>query len=437
MPSWAHRRTTGIRSSEPLTHTVRSLMLEVLRNRTYRRLFSAQIVALIGTGMLTVALGLLAFDLAGGDAGIVLGIALTIKMLAYVGVAPVISALTTHVPRKTLLVSADALRAIVALSLPFVTDAWQIYLLIFVLQAASATFTPAFQALIPEVLPRESEYTRALSLSRLAYDLESLLSPILAAALLTVISYHSLFVGTIVGFAGSALLVFTATLPAHQVAVTTPFSERLTRGVRVFSRTPQLRALLAMNMVVATSTSMVIVNTVVLVQSHLGRAQSDFALALACYGFGSMLVALALPRVLERFDDRNVMLLGCAVLPAGLLALAGLVLAPLIPLTWPGLLVIWFILGAATALILTPSARLLRRSSDETSRPAVFAAQFSLSHACFIVTYPLAGILGAQLGLAPTATVLAGIGILSGIIAFRAWTTQSTPLAQAESTITI
>ncbi|TFC70150.1 MFS transporter [Cryobacterium sp. TMS1-20-1] len=410
-------------------------MLEVLRNRTYRRLFSAQIVALIGTGLLTVALGLLAFDLAGGDAGIVLGIALTIKMLAYVGIAPVISALTAHVPRKMLLVSADVLRAIVALSLPFVTEAWQIYVLIFVLQAASATFTPAFQALIPAVLPDEGEYTRALSLSRLAYDLESLLSPILAAALLTVISYHSLFVGTVVGFVGSALLVLTATLPTHRVATPTPFLDRLTRGVRVFWRTPELRALLAMNMVVATSTGMVIVNTVVLVQSHFGRAQSDFALALACYGFGSMLVALALPRVLERFDDRNVMLLGCAVLPVGLLSLAGIVVAPATPLTWSGLLVIWFVLGAATSSILTPSARLLRRSSDETNRPAVFAAQFSLSHACFIVTYPLAGILGAVLGLAPTAGVLAGIGILAGLIALRTWTAPTTPLAQVESTV--
>ena len=410
-------------------------MLEVLRNRTYRRLFSAQIVALIGTGLLTVALGLLAFDLAGGDAGIVLGIALTIKMLAYVGIAPVISALTAHVPRKMLLVSADVLRAIVALSLPFVTEAWQIYVLIFVLQAASATFTPAFQALIPAVLPDEGEYTRALSLSRLAYDLESLLSPILAAALLTVISYHSLFVGTVVGFVGSALLVLTATLPTHLVATPTPFLDRLTRGVRVFWRTPELRALLAMNMVVATSTGMVIVNTVVLVQSHFGRAQSDFALALACYGFGSMLVALALPRVLERFDNRNVMLLGCAVLPVGLLSLAGIVVAPATPLTWSGLLVIWFVLGAATSSILTPSARLLRRSSDETNRPAVFAAQFSLSHACFIVTYPLAGILGAVLGLAPTAGVLAGIGILAGIIALRTWTAPTTPLAQVESTV--
>ena len=60
-------------------------MRDILRNPAYAKLFSAQIVALLGTGLLTVALGLLAFDLAGGDAGLVLGIALTIKMLAYVG----------------------------------------------------------------------------------------------------------------------------------------------------------------------------------------------------------------------------------------------------------------------------------------------------------------------------------------------------------------
>lgn len=50
-------------------------MLAVLRNVTYRRLFAAQIVALIGTGLLTVALGLLAYDLAGSNAGAVLGTA--------------------------------------------------------------------------------------------------------------------------------------------------------------------------------------------------------------------------------------------------------------------------------------------------------------------------------------------------------------------------
>lgn len=60
-------------------------MISILRNRSYRLLFSAQVLALLGTGLLTVALGLLAIDIAGGAAGVVLGTALTIKMVAYVG----------------------------------------------------------------------------------------------------------------------------------------------------------------------------------------------------------------------------------------------------------------------------------------------------------------------------------------------------------------
>ena len=40
-------------------------MLSILADRIYRHLFLAQIVALLGTGLATVALGLLAYDLAG------------------------------------------------------------------------------------------------------------------------------------------------------------------------------------------------------------------------------------------------------------------------------------------------------------------------------------------------------------------------------------
>ena len=188
-------------------------MLAVLANRTYRHLFAAQVIALVGTGLLTVALGLLAYELAGADAGVVLGTALAIKMVAYVGVAPIVGAFANQLPRRAFLVSMDLVRAAVALLLPFITEVWQIYVLIFLLQSASAAFTPTFQATIPDVLPDEKDYTRALSLSRLAYDLESLLSPALAAALLTVISFHWLFGGTVIGFLCSAALVLSVTLP--------------------------------------------------------------------------------------------------------------------------------------------------------------------------------------------------------------------------------
>jgi MFS family permease len=178
---------------------------------------------------------------------------------------------------------------------------------------------------------------------------------------------------------------------------------------------------LALNFVVATATAMVIVNTVVLVQGNLGRPQTDVALLLAAYGAGSMIVALALPKVLDTLPDRTVMLTGAAALPVGLVLTAALAAIPATTIGWVGLIVVWCFLGAATALVLTPSARLLRRSSDESNRPAVFAAQFSLSHACFIVTYPAAGILGAFLGLPATAMILAGLGVLAALAAASSW----------------
>ena len=214
-------------------------MLAVLRNVTYRRLFAAQIVALIGTGLLTVALGLLAYDLAGSNAGAVLGTALTIKMLAYVGLAPVINAMAARWPKGRVLIGADLIRAAMALCLPFITDAWQVYVVIFLLQSASATFTPAFQSLIPTILTDERDYTHALSLSRLAYDMEALVSPAIAALLLTLVSYDSLFIGTVTGFLFSALMVTVTALPKVQTAdrPATSLWHRTTLGARIFWRT--------------------------------------------------------------------------------------------------------------------------------------------------------------------------------------------------------
>ena len=91
----------------------------------------------------------------------------------------------------------------------------QIYSLIFLLQAASAELTPAFQATIPDVQRDERDYTNAQSLMRLAEDLEQLLSPMLAAALLTVVSFLTLFGGTVAGFGVSAVLVVSVRLPAR------------------------------------------------------------------------------------------------------------------------------------------------------------------------------------------------------------------------------
>ncbi|WP_298588529.1 MFS transporter [uncultured Kocuria sp.] len=398
-------------------------MLSFLGDRVYRRLFTAQVVALLGTGLLTVALGLLAFDLAGARAGAVLGTALAIKMIAYVGVAPVVNAAVARLPVKPVLVGADVLRAAMALCLPVITEVWQVYAVVFVLQAASATFTPAFQSVIPAVLPRERDYTRALSLSRLAYDLEALVSPALAAVALTVLSYHDLFLGTAGGFVASAVLVLAAAVPAGAAGRGEQGSlwHRTTLGARIFRGTPLLRSLLALDLAVAAPTALVLVNTVVYVREVMGRPETDLALALAAFGIGSMVVALCAPAALDRFGNRAVMLTGAGAIPPVLLATTLLSFRAGADTGWWALLGLWMLLGAATSAVLTPSARLLRDASDETTRPYVFTAQFSLSHACFIVTYPVAGWIGASAGLGWSAAVLTAIAVVGAGVATASW----------------
>lgn len=395
-------------------------MLSILRVRSFAQLFAAQVVALLGTGLLTIALGLLAFDLADDRAGAVLGTLLTVKMIAYVGLSPFAAALVARWPAKRVLIGADLFRCAVALALPFVDTIWQVYLLIFLLQAASATFTPAFQATIPALLPEDERYTRALSLSRLAYDLESLVSPVLAGLLLTVMSFHWLFAGTGVGFALSAALVAATAFPRVAQAAARPFRDRLFRGLHIYLATPRLRGLLALTLVAAAVGGFVLVNTVVVVKSVLGGTSATVALVMAAYGGGSMVAALALPRLLDRFGDRPIMRIAAAGGLAVFAAFAGVVAVA----GWPGVAgvaAVWAVLGVFYSATITPSGRLLARSAHAHDRPSVYAAQFALSHGCWLITYPTAGWIGAGFGLEAALFALVLIGSAGLVAAFRLW----------------
>ncbi|MFI6024777.1 MFS transporter [Amycolatopsis magusensis] len=360
-------------------------------SRDYRHLFAAQVVALFGTGLATVALGLLAYELAGERAGAVLGTALAIKMVAYVTIAPVAGAYADRLPRRGFLVGLDLVRAAVVPALPFVTEIWQVYVLIFVLQSASAAFTPTFQAVLPDILPEEKQYTRALSASSLASSMETLLSPVLAAALLSVVSFHWLFSGTTAGFLASALLVVSSRIPRAKPSPRAKVLDRIAAGAKIFVATPRLRAVLALDLAVAGAGAVVMVNTVNYVHDALGLADAEVTLLLAANGAGTIVVALALPKVLDRLAERTVMTTGAVVLCAGTAGALGLSAVDSGAWRWPVALGVWAVFGAGVALVLTPVGRVLRRSTAPADRPAIFAAQFSLSHACWLLSYPIAG----------------------------------------------
>jgi len=251
----------------------------------------------------------------------------------------------------------------------------------------------------------------------LAYDLENIISPMLAAILLAFVSYQALFFGTVIGFVGSAVLVVSVLLPSPTATAPRGIYDRTTRGLRIYLATPRLRGLLSLNLAAAAAGAIVLVNTVVLVKSDLGLGDKQVAIALGAFGGGSMLSALILPRILNNRTDRPVMIIGAIVLVVTLLGLAALTVIN--GVGWYPLLAGWMVIGMGYSTILTPSGRLLKRSAHAEDRPAVYAAQFALSHVCWLLTYPLAGWLitvsDAAITL-ETLALLAAAGLAGGII---------------------
>jgi MFS family permease len=305
-------------------------------------------------------------------------------------------------------------RLCLLLLLGLAAQVWHLVILTFVFYSASAAFTPLFQAMIPSVLPDEKTYTSALVLSRLAYTFESMLSPLLAALALTMVVSSTLF-----PLAALCLAASVAALISSGLSVPTalqrrrPFAERLRRGLTIYLRTPRLRGLFTLNLALSFGLAWVLVNTVVYTGLRFGQSES-YTWLMAAYGAGAAAGALSVPRILQRIDERRLILTGAYVFGA----LSCLIF---LPLPFAALLALWAGFGAASSLVLTPGGLVLTRSAARADHPAVFAAQFSMSHAGWLLAYPAAGWLGANMAPELALGILGAICIMITLLGARIW----------------
>ena len=163
------------------------------RNRSFVLLFTAQIISLVGSGATTIGLALFAYRMAGPGAGTaVLGNALMLRIVAFLVFSQPAGVLADRVNRKAILVASDLVRAALLLALPFASELWHIYVLIFVLNAVTAFFTPTYEASVPAIVG-ETHLVQALSLSRVAVDVEAVAAPAAAAIIVGLVGGRWVF----------------------------------------------------------------------------------------------------------------------------------------------------------------------------------------------------------------------------------------------------
>lgn len=386
--------------------------------RIYQILFAANVLALISTGIVVIALSLFAFDLAGEDAGAVIGVALSIKMLAFTLAPPFAASYAEKLRVRDVLIWLDLIRAGAILALPLANSIWFLYGLVAVFSLCSAAFVTLYQRSIGQLLTDPADYAWAHAKSRIAYELEGAMSPLFATALLLFLDFRGVFVITAVGFLASAFLVTAVEVPRVPARVGKSEPHYAWPSLRKLVSHSPFRGVAWLVACSGIASAVVMTGTVVIVSEDLKLGARETAFAFAAFGFGSILAAVGLPRLIARFDERSLMLTGAGMAAAGLAAAA---FQP----RYEGLLIIWICTGIGVGLAQLPAPSLLRRLSQPEELPYLLAALLTVTNASLLISYPLTGWLGAAFGTRMSLAVLAAVATFFGLIAIAVWRSAS------------
>ena len=382
-----------------------------LRNPVFARLYAAQTTSLLGDALTWVGLALLAFELGGSHSAQILAFALTLRVTAFVLLAPLAGLLADRLNRKLILVTADVVRMVVIGLLPFVTQVWQVYALMFTVNAFTAFFTPTFQATLPAVTTA-NELPAALSLSSATNELLGVLGPGIAGAVAAFLGARDIFFIDAATFLISGVLIFT--LPARLRPAATPAEtdQRVTvaavlKGSRLLWQNGIMRYALLLELVAAVSGALILVNTVGLVRGHLHLSAVQYGWVMAAFGIGATAAALLVGALTKRVAHTTFVVVGAAltslaVLPANHVGL------------WP-LLGLWLLAGAGQNWVNLATQTLIAEQTAEEFQGRVYGAHFAWSHLWWAFAYPLAGWLGTRFaGASFLVGGLVALGLLAG-----------------------
>jgi MFS family permease len=197
-------------------------LLAPLRHRDFRLLWTGMTVSLLGDGIFLVALAWQVYTLWNAPAAFsIIGIFMTISTVTCLLPAGVLS---DRLDRRTIMLAADLVRAVsiavlAALSLAGAVQLWHIAVLASIYGVGTAFFTPAFEAVIPDLLPAE-DLPAANSLDQFVRPIAlRLVGPAAGGWIITVAGTGGAFALDAVSFAFSTAMVLAiGKLPRQEAA---------------------------------------------------------------------------------------------------------------------------------------------------------------------------------------------------------------------------
>ena len=390
-------------------------LLAPLKHGDFRLLWSGMCASLLGDGVFLIAIAWQVYALSNAPAALaVVGIAMTVPTIVFLLIGGVVS---DRFDRRRVMLAADVIRglavgAIAVLSLSGVLEVWHIVGLVAVYGAGQAFFAPAFDAIVPDILPA-SELAQANSLDQFVRPLAlRLAGPALGGVLIDVVGVGAAFALDAASFAVSAgcLLAMTSRLERADSTTGSFVSDIRTGFAFVRSHVWLWGTFVSAAFAYLLFMGPVEVLLPYLVKNELGGSAADLGAVFAAGGIGSLGCAVVmgqtgLPRRDITFMYLAWTLATVAVMGYGLASSVWVLM--LASLLFNGLETVGTIVWATVKQRHVPSELLGRVSSFD------WLISIGLLPLSFALTAPVSAAIGAQ-------TTLIAAGALGAVVTFAA-----------------
>jgi MFS family permease len=392
-------------------------MLAPLRHREFRLLWTGMTVSLLGDGIFYVALPWQVYQLSNAPTALsVVGIAMTVPHIVLLLLGGVVS---DRFDRRRVMVAADLLRgaavaALGLLSLAGTIRLWHLIVLAGVFGAGTAFFGPAFDAIVPEIVP-ERQLTQANALDQFVRPAAwRMLGPALGGWILAAFGDAHIGAGflvdamTFLASVGCLLLMRRPARARDEEPAESPWTE-IREGFRyVRSQVWLWGTLLAATFAYLAFLGPTEVLLPYVVKYDMGAGAGTLGTVLALGGVGSMLSAFAMG---NRALPRRNMTFVYVVWTISTLSVAGYGLARLPWQAMAACFVFNAFEGAGTIVWMTTKQRLV----PNRLLGRVSSFDWFISIGLLPVSYALTGPLAATIGERAT---LVGAGVVGAAVTF-------------------
>lgn len=296
-----------------------------LRHPVYRALWTASVASNLGTWLQSVGASWLMTSLAASATMVALVQAMTSLPMFLLSLPA--GALADVMDRRRLLLITQSWMLACAAALGLLTMAglvtpWLLLLFTFLLGLGTALNGPAWQSIVPELVPRE-DLPGAVTLQSIGFNIARAIGPAIGGLLVAAAGPEATFFLNAASFVGVLwVLLRWKRQPMESVLPGERFLGALRTGLRYVRHAPDVRALIVRGGTFVFCAASLWALLPVVARAELRQGPAGYGLLLASLGAGAVSGAFALPQLKRRSSGKGIVALAMLAFAAGTAALA-------------------------------------------------------------------------------------------------------------------